>query len=174
MIDKPAGRAQAEGLQLTGEGRLLQQLTKRQPESALKGEITDHLGHDKHDAAGKNGGNSRKGRRSKTVLTDVGPMPDRWRLPCPAIATASANQRWSKIVKKRQERLSGVDEMVISPAAKGLATGEVQAHLTEVHGAEVSRQTISTTTTRCWRTWPNGRTGRSTPSVRWSSSMPST
>jgi transposase-like protein len=43
------GRAQAEGLQLTGEGGLLQQLTKRLPESALEGEITDHLGYDKHD-----------------------------------------------------------------------------------------------------------------------------
>jgi transposase-like protein len=51
-----------------------------------------------------------------------------------------------KIVKKRQKRLTGVDEMVISLAAKGLTTGEVQAHLAEVYGAEVSRQTISTIT----------------------------
>jgi transposase-like protein len=51
-----------------------------------------------------------------------------------------------KIVKKRQRRLTGVDEMVISLAAKGLTTGEVQAHLAEVHGADVSRQTISTIT----------------------------
>jgi transposase-like protein len=49
-------------------------------------------------------------------------------------------------VKKRQKRLTGVDEMVISLAAKGLTTGEVQAHLAEVYGAEVSRQTISTIT----------------------------
>jgi transposase-like protein len=51
-----------------------------------------------------------------------------------------------KIIKKRQKRLSGVDEMVISLAAKGLTTGEVQAHLAEVYGAEVSRQTISAIT----------------------------
>ncbi len=51
-----------------------------------------------------------------------------------------------KIVKKRQKRLSGVDEMVISLAAKSLTTGEVQAHLAEVYGADVSRQTISTIT----------------------------
>ncbi|GGR46613.1 hypothetical protein GCM10015536_60550 [Streptomyces griseomycini] len=51
-----------------------------------------------------------------------------------------------KIVKKRQKRLTGVDEMVISLAAKGLTTGEVQAHLAEVYGADVSRQTISTIT----------------------------
>jgi hypothetical protein len=49
LIDELVGRAQAEGLQLTGEGGLLQQLTKRLLESALEGEITDHLGYDKHD-----------------------------------------------------------------------------------------------------------------------------
>jgi transposase-like protein len=61
-------------MQLTGAGGLLQQLTKRVLESALEGEITDHLGYDKHDPAGKNGGNSRNGVRAKTVLTDVGPV----------------------------------------------------------------------------------------------------
>ncbi|MFP8964938.1 IS256 family transposase, partial [Streptomyces nanhaiensis] len=54
-IDELVGRAQAECLRLTGEGGLLQQLTKRLLESALEGEITDHLGYDKHDPAGKNG-----------------------------------------------------------------------------------------------------------------------
>lgn len=58
---------------MTGEGRLLQQLTKTVLESALEDEITDRLGYDKHDPAGKNGGNSRNGTRSKTVLT-VGPV----------------------------------------------------------------------------------------------------
>ncbi|WP_435178218.1 IS256 family transposase [Actinacidiphila sp. bgisy145] len=139
LIDELVGRAQAEGLQLTGEGGLLQQLTKRLLESALEGEITDHLGYDKHDAAGKNGGNSRNGTRSKTVLTDVGPVE----ITVPRDRDGSFEP---KIVKKRQKRLSGVDEMVISLAAKGLTTGEVQAHLVEVYGAEVSRQTISTIT----------------------------
>ena len=74
LIDELVGRAQAQGLQLTGEGGLLQQLTKRLLESVLEGEITDHLGSDKHDPAGKNGGNSRNGKRPKTVLTDVGPV----------------------------------------------------------------------------------------------------
>lgn len=139
LIDELVGRAQAEGLQLTGEGGLLQQLTKRLLESALEGEITDHLGYDKHDAAGKNGGNSRNGKRSKTVLTDVGPVE----ITVPRDRDGSFEP---KIVKKRQKRLTGVDEMVISLAAKGLTTGEVQAHLAEVYGAEVSRQTISTIT----------------------------
>ncbi len=66
-------RAQSDGLQLTGEGGLLQQLTKRLLESALEGEMSDHLGYDRHDPAEKNGGNSRNGKRAKTVVTDVGP-----------------------------------------------------------------------------------------------------
>ncbi|MFI1759699.1 IS256 family transposase [Streptomyces sp. NPDC020571] len=139
LIDELVSRAQAEGLQLTGEGGLLQQLTKRLLESALEDEITDHLGYDKHDPAGRNGGNSRNGTRSKTVLTDVGPVE----IVVPRDRDGSFEP---KIVKKRQKRLTGVDEMVISPAAKGLTTGEVQAHLAEVYGAEVSRQTISAIT----------------------------
>ena len=139
LIDELVGRAQAEGLQLTGEGGLLQQLTKRLLESALEGEITDHLGYDKHDPVGKNGGNSRNGTRAKTVLTDVGPVEI-------AVPRDREGSFEPKIVKKRQKRLSGVDEMVISLAAKGLTTGEVQAHLAEVYGADVSRQTISTIT----------------------------
>lgn len=55
---------------MTGEGGLLQQLTKRLLESALEGEMADHLGYDRHDPAGRNGGNSRNGKRSKTVLTE--------------------------------------------------------------------------------------------------------
>ncbi|TQK79095.1 mutator family transposase [Streptomyces puniciscabiei] len=129
LIDELVSRAQAEGLQLT----------KRLLESGLEGEITDHLGYDKHDPAGKDGGNSRNGKRSKTVLTDVGPVE----IAVPRDRDGSFEP---KIVRKRQKRLPGVDEMVISLAAKGLTTGEVQAHLAEVYGAEVSRQTISTIT----------------------------
>lgn len=107
LIDELVGRAQAEGLQLTGEGGLLQQLTKRLLESALEGEITDHLGYDKHDPAGKNGGNSRNGTRGKTVLTEVGPVE----ISVPRDRDGTFEP---KIVRKRQKRLSGVDEMVIS------------------------------------------------------------
>src|SRR4051794_20462597 len=74
LIDQLACRARAGGLQLAGEGGLLQQLTKRLLESALEGELTDHLGYDRHDPAGQNSGNSRNGHRAKTVLTDVGPV----------------------------------------------------------------------------------------------------
>src|SRR5215207_7686916 len=139
LIDRLVGRARAEGLVLTGEGGLLAQLTKRLVESALEGELTDHLGYGKHDADGRDGRNSRNGRRSKTVLTEVGPVE----IDVPRDRDGSFEP---KIVAKRQRRLSGVDELVISLSAKGLTTGEVQAHLAEVYGAQVSRQTISTIT----------------------------
>jgi len=139
LIAMLVDRARNEGLQLTGEGGLLQQLTKRVLESALEGEITDHLGYGKHDAAGRNTGNSRNGTRSKSVLTDVGPVE----VKVPRDVGGSFEPQ---IVKKRQRRLTGVDEMVLSLSAKGLTHGEISAHLAEVYGAEVSKQTISTIT----------------------------
>ena len=139
LIAQLAGRARAGGLALAGEGGLLAQLTKRLVESALEGELTDHLGYGRHDATGRDGGNSRNGHRAKTVLTEVGPVE----IDVPRDRDATFEP---KIVAKRQRRLSGVDELVISLSAKGLTTGEVQAHLAEVYGAQVSRQTISTIT----------------------------
>src|SRR6266581_8625112 len=67
-------RARAGGLKLTGEGGLLGKLTKMVVEGALEGELDDHLGYEKNDPEGRNGGNSRNGHRAKTVLTDTGPV----------------------------------------------------------------------------------------------------
>lgn len=139
LIDQLVEQARSKGLQLTGEGGLLQQLTKTVLESALEGEITDHLGYDKHDPAGKDGGNSRNGTRSKTVLTDIGPVEI-------DVLRDREGSFEPAIVKKRQRRLTGVDEMVLSLSAKGLAHGEISAHLAEVYGADVSKTTISTIT----------------------------
>lgn len=74
LVNQLVTQAREQGLQLSGEGGLLQQLTKIVLESALEGEITDHLGYDRHDPAGNGSGNSRNGIRTKTVLTDVGPV----------------------------------------------------------------------------------------------------
>ncbi|WP_256340514.1 IS256 family transposase [Streptomyces sp. 2231.1] len=139
FLDGLVARAQPDGLQLTGEGGLLQQLTKRLLESALEGEMTDHLGYDRHDPAGKNGGNLRNGKRAKTVVMDVGPV----QMEVPRDREGGFEPQ---IVKKRQRRLTGVDEMVLSLSAKGLTHGEISSHLAEVYGAEVSKQTISTIT----------------------------
>ena len=139
LVGRLVAQARASGLQLSGEGGLLQRLTKLVIESALEGEITDHLGYDKHDPAGKNGANSRNGARAKTVLTEVGPVE----VVVPRDRDGSFEPQ---LVKKRQRRLSGVEDMVLSLSAKGLTTGEISAHLAEVYGADVSKQTISTIT----------------------------
>jgi transposase-like protein len=65
-------QARAQGVALTGPGGLLKALTKTVIESALEEEMAEHLGYDKHDPAGRNRGNSRNGKRTKTVLTDSG------------------------------------------------------------------------------------------------------
>jgi putative transposase len=139
LVARLVDQARAEGVELVGENGLLGRLTKLVLESALEGEITDHLGYDKHERSGNETGNTRNGSRSKTVITDVGPVE----ITVPRDRDGSFEP---KIVRKRQRRLSGVDEMVISLAAKGLTTGEISAHLAEVYGAEVSKQTISTIT----------------------------
>src|SRR5487761_411133 len=134
-------RARAGGLKLTGEGGLLGQLTKMVVEGALEGEMDDHLGYSKHSPEGRNSGNSRNGHRGKTVLTEAGPVE----ISVPRDRDSSFEP---KIVAKRQRRLTGVEDMVISLSAKGLTYGEIAAHLEEIYGAEVSKQTISTITDR--------------------------
>ena len=134
-------RARTGGLKLTGEGGLLGRLTKMVMEGALEGELDDHLGYGKHDRAGRDGGNSRNGHRGKTVMTDTGPVE----ITVPRDRDSSFEP---KIAAKRQRRLTGVDDMVISLSAKGLTHGEIAAHLAEVYDADVSKQTITAITGR--------------------------
>ncbi len=141
LLQQLTDRARSEGLRLTGEGGLLGRLTKLVVESALDGEMDDHLGYGKHDPAGRDGGNSRNGKRAKTVLTEAGPVA----IDVPRDRDSSFEP---KLVGKRQRRLSGVDELVISLSAKGLTHGEICAHLGEIYGAQVSKQTISAITDR--------------------------
>lgn len=141
LVRQLAARARAEGLKLTGEGGLLGRLTKVVVESALEGEMDDHVGYGKYDPAGRNGGNSRNGTRLKTLVTEAGPVEIE--VPLDRESTFEP-----VIVGKRQRRLSGIDDLVISLSAKGLTHGEICAHVAEIYGAEVSKQTISAITDR--------------------------
>jgi putative transposase len=129
-------RARAEGVQLVGPDGLLTGLTKTVVETALEAEMSEHLGYDKHDPAGRNGQNSRNGSRAKTVLTEVGPV----QIDVPRDRDGSFDPG---IVRKRQRRLNGIDQIVLSLTARGLTTGEIAAHFAEVYGAKVSKDTIS-------------------------------
>ena len=103
--------------------------------------MDDHLGYGKHDPAGRDGGNSRNGTRPKTLVTEAGPVE----IEVPRDRESSFEP---VIVAKRQRRLSGIDDLVISLSAKGLTHGEISAHLAEIYGAQVSKQTISAITDR--------------------------
>ena len=130
------------GVSLTGPEGLLKALTKTVIETALDEEMNEHLGYDKHEPEGRNRGNSRNGVRSKTVLTDA----------CGEVRIDVPRDRESTfspvIVKKRQRRLSEVDEVVLSLYAKGLTTGEISAHFADVYDASVSKDTVSAITDR--------------------------
>ena len=137
LAEELVARAREQGVSLTGPDGLLKQLTKTVLETALDQEMTGHLGHDKHGPAGNEAGNVRNGTRPKTVLTEAsGQVPVE--VPRDRHGTFEP-----QIVKKRQRRLTGVDEIVLSLYAKGLTTGEISAHFAEIYGASVSKEAIS-------------------------------
>jgi putative transposase len=123
------------GVDLVGPDGLLAGLTKTVLETALEAEMSEHLGYDKHDPVGQAGGNSRNGTRAKTVLTEIGPV----QIEVPR----DRDGRFEPvIVRKRQRRLDGIDQLVLSLTARGLTTGEIAAHFEEVYGTRVSKDTI--------------------------------
>jgi transposase-like protein len=136
LAEQLLAQAKEQGVELVGPNGLLNQLTKNVLETALDAEMVEHLGYDKHDPVGRGSGNSRNGTRSKTVFTEIGPV----QIEVPRDTNSSFEPQ---IVKKRQRRLTGIDEIVLSLTAKGLTTGEIAAHFADIYGATVSRDTIS-------------------------------
>jgi putative transposase len=130
-------RAREQGISLTGPDGLLKQLTKTVIETALNQELTDHLGHEKNGLVTSDTGNVRNGTRPKTVLTEASGQVQ---LDVPRDRAGTFEPQ---IVRKRQRRLTGVDEIVLSLYARGLTTGEICAHFEQIYGASVSRETIS-------------------------------
>jgi putative transposase len=135
-VDRMLAEADAAGMSAEG---LLQQLTATVLERALGAELDDHLGYVKGDPAGNGSGNSRNGHYGKTVTTAAGPV----RITVPRDRDGSFEP---KIVPKRQRRLAQVDDMILSLYARGMTTRDIQAHLAEVYGTEVSPALISNVT----------------------------
>jgi transposase-like protein len=146
-------RARAEGVSLVGQGGLLAGVTRQVLQAALEAELTEHLGYEKGEGVGRAGLNVRNGSSPKTVRTEVGDIA----LKVPRDREGSFDPQ---IVPKHARRLAGFDEAVISLYAKGLTTGEIQAHLEQVYDVEVSRSLISRVTERvaaeleAWRSRP--------------------
>jgi len=147
--------AKEQGLSLTGPDGLLKQFTKSVLETALNEEMTEHLGHEKNRAPGaRDSANVRNGTRAKTVLTHASGQVE---LGVPRDREGTFEP---VIVKKRQRRLTEVDEIVLSLYARGLTTGEIAAHFDQIYGASVSKETISRITDKvieemqAWSTRP--------------------
>jgi putative transposase len=124
---------------LLGEEGLFRQLKKALLERALGAELSDHLGYEKGDAAGRGTGNSRNGFSDKTVLTDDGEVA----LEVPRDRAGTFEP---KIVPKGARRLEGFDDRIVSLYARGLSVREIQGHLKELYGVEVSPDLISRVT----------------------------
>lgn len=108
--------------EIVGGGGLLDQLTKRAMGRALEGELTDHLGYEKHATEGRDGGNSRNGHSSKRVKTDTSELE----IGVPRDREGSVEPR---LVRKRQRRLPGFDEKVIALYARGMTTREIEIEI---------------------------------------------
>jgi putative transposase len=129
-------RARTDGVALTGEDGLLTALVQQVLQTGLEVEMTDHLGYEPYAAAGRNSGNSRNGAYPKTVTTEIGKVA----LDVPRDRNATFDPQ---TVRKGQRRLDGLSGNVISLYAKGMTTGDIQAHLAEIYGTDISRDTIS-------------------------------
>ena len=124
---------------LIGENGLLKQLTKMLVERALEVEMTDHLGHDKSGAVSNDSANTRNGHSGKTLKGDFGALP----IDIPRDRQGTFEPQ---IIAKHQTRWSGFDDKIISLYARGLSVREIQGHLEEMYGAEVSPALISSVT----------------------------
>ncbi|MDV6340356.1 IS256 family transposase [Nitrosomonas sp. Is24] len=124
---------------LIGEHGLLKQLTKALVERALQAEMAEHLGHDKHETVVNATGNTRNGKSRKTLKGEFGELP----IEIPRDREGSFE---TLIISKHQTRWAGFDDKILSLYARGMTVREIQQHLTEMYGAEVSPTLISTVT----------------------------
>jgi len=124
---------------LIGKDGILKELTKRLLEKAMEVELTHHLGYNKYSSAGKKSGNSRNGKSSKTIKGDFGELP----IEVPRDRNGDFTPQ---IIPKHQTRFDGFDDKIISMYARGMTTRDIQDHLQEIYGVDVSADLISTVT----------------------------
>ena len=125
--------------QITGQNGLIQQLTKRIVETAMNAEMTDHLGYEKHEKIVEPTGNSRNGKSSKKVITNNGEVEIE-------IPRDRNSEFEPQLIKKHQKRFDLFDDKIISMYARGMTTRDIQGHLEEIYGVEVSPDLISKVT----------------------------
>ena len=124
---------------LIGENGLLKQLTKMLVEKALDTELTEHLGHERHETVANAGGNTRNGKSKKTLKGEFGELP----IEVPRDRNGTFEPQ---LIPKHQTRWAGFDDKIISLYSRGMTVREIQSHLEEMYGAEVSPSLISSVT----------------------------
>jgi putative transposase len=139
FLDQVMSSVDEDGVQLTGEGGFLPELVKRVLEAGLQAELTDHLGYEKHDRAGRGSGNSRNGFTAKRLGTEVGDID----VATPRDRIGSFEPR---LIPKGSRRVGGLSDMIISLYAGGMTIRDIQAHLESTLGTELSHETISNIT----------------------------
>lgn len=139
VIDKLLAEHGHRPEDIAGENGLLKQLTKALLERAMQAELTNHLGYEKHDPAGYNTGNSRNGTSRKKLKGEFGEID----LETPRDRSGTFEP---KILPKGQTRFTGFDEKILSMYARGMTTREIQGHLEEIYGIEVSPTLVSNVT----------------------------
>ena len=124
---------------LIGENGLLKQLTKMLVERALDAEMAEHLGHGKNEPVTNLSGNARNGKSKKTLKGEFGELP----IEIPRDRQGGFEPQ---LIPKHQTRWSGFDEKILSLYARGMTVREIQSHLEEMYGTEVSPTLISSVT----------------------------
>ena len=138
---------------LIGENGLLKQLTKALVERALEAEMAEHLGHERNDPVANPSGNTRNGKSRKTLKGEFGELP----IEVPRDRQGTFDPQ---IIPKHQTRWTGFDEKILSLYARGMTVREIQGHLEEMYGTEVSPTLISSVTdaviedARAWQSRP--------------------
>ena len=162
LIDELLAGAKTEE-EIAGPGGLLAELTKRLVERAMEVELTDHLGFEPHQEPPGGTGNTRNGTSPKTLITEHGKVA----IDAPRDRDGSFEP---KIVRKRQRRFVGFDDKILALYSRGLSVRDIQAHLQEIYGVEVSPDLISRVTDAVMddvREWASGRSRTSTRSCSW-------
>lgn len=153
MLDRLMAKIDANGLELLGPDGVLTELTSRLMNRAMQAELTDHLGYEAGDPAGRGSGNNRNGSSPKRVLTDAGGVPVK-------VPRDRNGEFEPKLVPKHQRRLNGFNDIVISLVAKGMSTRDVRAHIAEAYQVEISPELVSKITDailpelRAWQSRP--------------------
>jgi putative transposase len=124
---------------LLGKNGLIQRLVGGMVEKMLDQEMEQHLGYAKHSPEGHHSGNSRNGKGSKTLQSSQGPIS----IDVPRDRNGDFEPQ---IVKKRQTHINAFDDKIISMYSRGMSTRDIQAHIEEIYGADISPTMISNIT----------------------------